>query len=146
MTHHRVSGRLRSIVCGLAVLSVVFGLVAGATSAAAAPRAGGATAPPVSVFPRPGSQAANPPTTISLRGMASGAIGAISVIGDKTGVHQGTWVAHSDGEGASFDPSTAFAPGEHITVHTHLDVLDAGGDTFGFTVERPSSVLATIAD
>jgi hypothetical protein len=98
------------------------------------------------VFPRPGSQSANPQTTISFRGIASGAIGAISVTGDKTGVHQGRWVAHSDGEGASFDPSTAFAPGEHITVHTHLDVLDAGGDTFGFTVERPSSVTATIAD
>jgi hypothetical protein len=68
-------------------------------------------------------------------------LGGISVVGSLSGSHAGVLEADSDGQGASFIPSTAFSPGEAVTVTTSLDVLGAAGGTFQFVVARPAAPL-----
>jgi hypothetical protein len=122
---------------------VAAALVCGALAAMPAGRAhaasGGAT---VDVFPEPGSIAANAGTTIAVRGVTGSQIGAISVTGAQSGAHSGSWIADSDGNGASFVPATRFAPGEHVNVHTALTVRKTGNGDFGFTVSEPAPVGA----
>src|SRR5690348_10783944 len=65
----------------------------------------------VSVFPIPGGRVAAPQTQISFRGVMSGHLGQLIVTGSQTGRHRGRVLADSDGEGASFLPAKAFAPG-----------------------------------
>ncbi len=76
----------------------------------------------VDVYPSPGTQVASPQTQLSFRGVAPGALGAISVSGSVTGAHHGHLVAHSDDHGASFVPDKPFAQGETVTVRTSLPV------------------------
>jgi hypothetical protein len=65
----------------------------------------------------------------------------IRVVGSRSGLHAGGLEADSDGQGASFIPSTAFSPGETVTVTTSLDVRGAAGGTFRFMVARPAARL-----
>ncbi len=98
-------------------------------------------APVVSVFPIPGDRVAAPQTQIAFRGVAPSMLGGIKVVGSRSGLHTGRLDADSDGQGASFIPSTAFSPGETVTVTTSLDVLGAARGTFRFVVARPTGPL-----
>jgi len=115
---------------------------------AIAPQAANALKPPaaVTVSPAPGSSYASARTTISIRGVAAGAIGTMRVDGARSGLHAGTWIAHSDGNGATFSPVRPFLAGERVTVSTGLAVRGANGGTFSFTVARPSAVAAAAAN
>jgi hypothetical protein len=94
------------------------------------------TSPPVSVFPIAGSRLAARQTQISFRGVASSAIGSISVTGSISGPHNGRMVADSDRRGASFYPNRPFTAGEVVTVRTGLNIVRGTGGTFRFTIER----------
>jgi hypothetical protein len=89
---------------------------------------------PVSVFPSPGTKWALPATQIAFRGVSVGSLGPIQVVGSRTGQRAGVLRADSDGEGASFVPTTRFTPGETVTVTTGLDVLGGTGGVFTFTI------------
>jgi hypothetical protein len=105
----------------------------------AAPRASGT----VAVYPTAGSKVASPQTQISLRGVAAGTIGTVSVTGSRSGPHPGTLRADSDGDGASFYPTQPFTPGEQVTVTTSLDVVGGQSGRYSFTVSRPTAFPAT---
>jgi Arylsulfotransferase (ASST) len=100
-----------------------------------------AAAPQVSAFPIPGTQTALPGSQIVLRGVAPTRIGTITVSGSRSGQHSGHIAADSDGEGASFLPDHPFAPGETVTVNTHLNVIGGSDGTFQFTVARPTGLI-----
>jgi hypothetical protein len=68
-------------------------------------------------------------------------LGGIRVVGSRSGLHAGELQADSDGQGANFVPSTAFSPGETVTVTTSLNVLGAAAGTFRFVVARPAAPL-----
>jgi hypothetical protein len=113
--------------------------VGGVTSAVALATSGEGTAAqagPVSAFPAPGTPAAQRGTEISLRGVAPGAVGPITVTGSVSGEHQGGLHPHSDGRGASFVPVGLFRPGERVTVRTALDVRGARDGDFSFRILR----------
>lgn len=93
---------------------------------------------PVTTFPSPGTHWALPQTQLTFRGVAPGAIGPIQVVASSSGTHGGQIAADSDGDGASFLPTTPFRPGETVTVRTHLNVLGAKGGSYTFTVESPA--------
>ncbi len=138
MAAHQFSGKRarRCLVALTLALGVPSALVIPATAAHAA------VTPAITVSPAPGSAYANPHTTISLRGVDAAQIGTIVVTGSATGRHTGAWIAHSDGNGASFTPAQPFAPGEHVTVSTDLGVRGGNGGSLSFTIARPSSVAA----
>ncbi len=94
------------------------------------------------VFPEPGTQTASPTTTISFRHVAPARVGAVAVIGEQSGPHPGTWLAHTDRNGVSFVPAKPFSPGERVTVRTALAVRGAVDGVFGFTVARPGRELS----
>ncbi|HEX5146858.1 MAG TPA: arylsulfotransferase family protein, partial [Conexibacter sp.] len=100
-----------------------------------------ASASVVHVYPSPGTRVASRRTQLSFRGVAPGALGAVSVVGSVTGAHAGRVEAHSDGQGASFVPDAEFAPGETVTVHTALDVEGAAGGTFAIGIATPGPAL-----
>ena len=104
---------------------------------------------PVSVFPVPGSRYNRPETQIAFRGVSPDAIGAVRVVGSRSGIHSGRVEADSDGEGASFMPYHPFAKGETVTVTTGLDVLGANGGRFTFAIAQivpliPNGTLSDI--
>ncbi len=74
----------------------------------------------VTVSPLSGSRAASPQTQISFLGLPPWQIGAISVVGSRSGAHGGRLEAYSQGDGASFVPSVRFSEGERVTVHARL--------------------------
>jgi hypothetical protein len=74
----------------------------------------------VTVSPLAGSRDASPQTQISFLGEPVRDLRAISVVGSKTGVHSGRLVPYSQGDGASFLPSRAFAEGERVSVRARL--------------------------
>jgi hypothetical protein len=127
------SRRTRAAVLGAIVAA------GGATSAVALTSADdGATAQagPVNAFPSPGTRTAQRGTEISLRGVAPGAVGAVTVSGSVSGEHQGTLQPHPDGRGASFVPASPFRPGERVTVRTGLDVRGGSEGDYRFTILR----------
>ena len=67
-------------------------------------------ADPIAVYPFPGSKYTVPGTQIAFRGLPASSIGAISVVGSKSGAHTGRLVGDSDGQGGSFLPTKAFTP------------------------------------
>ncbi len=95
----------------------------------------------VSVFPIPGSKYNPPRTQIAFRGVPAGSLGQIQVVGSRTGAHAGQLAGDSDGDGASFLPSTPFAPGETVTVTTQLPVAGGSGGRFSFTIDHPAAPL-----
>jgi hypothetical protein len=86
----------------------------------------------LSVSPLPGTMVAAPSTQISLLGAPAGEISDISVIGSRTGRHQGTLIAYSQGDGASFVLQRPFAAGERVTVHGTLR-LPGGNRSFQYS-------------
>jgi Arylsulfotransferase (ASST) len=92
----------------------------------------------VSAFPSPGTPTASPVTTITFRGPGAAALTSLEVTGSSSGAHPGHLQAHPDGQGATFVPDSAFAPGETVTVTSTLDVRGANNGSFSFTVATPS--------
>jgi Arylsulfotransferase (ASST) len=116
---------------GVAVTAVAaFVCLAGAAGASAA-------APAVSVYPLPNSTTALPETQITFRGIPASQIGSVQVAGSSTGAHPGTVRGDSDGQGGSFVPNSAFAPGETVTVSTGLNVVGGTNGAFKFVVAVP---------
>jgi hypothetical protein len=126
------SGRRLGLVATIAALAaVLLGLVGTPGSRAAAPG--------VAVFPIPGDKVAAPSTQLAFRGIPATQLGTIVVTGSKSGAHTGTVQADSDGDGASFLPSTPFTPGETVAVTTSLNILGAQNGSYSFTVQTPAS-------
>jgi uncharacterized protein with LGFP repeats len=119
---------------------IVGGTMPTAVAAATATPSGRA---PVQVFPAPGSRTASAGTQISFRGTTDP--GAVSVVGSVTGAHPGRWLVHGDNQGASFLPTTPFAPGETVTVTSGLAVTGSATGTFSYLVARPAPVSAAAA-
>jgi hypothetical protein len=131
------SGRRLGVVAvtvAAALAAVLSGLVGTPGSHAAAPS--------VAVFPIPGDKVATPSTQLAFRGIPATQLGTIGVTGSKSGAHTGTVQADSDGDGASFLPSTAFTPGETVTVTTALNILGAQNGSYSFTVQTPAHPVA----
>jgi arylsulfotransferase ASST len=100
---------------------------------------GKSSPPPVSVFPIPGDMVATPQTQIAFRGVPASQLGTIQVTGSRSGAHTGQIKPDSDGNGASFVPSTPFIAGETVTVKTSLNIRRAAHyGTYHFTVATPS--------
>jgi hypothetical protein len=96
----------------------------------------------LTVSPLPNSYDASPRTQISLLGAPLGALSGLSVSGSHTGSHAGGLRAYSQGDGASFVPSRAFASGETVTVGGKVA---AGSRTrrfaYHFVVARRDTVI-----
>src|SRR5947209_3331382 len=100
----------------------------------------------LSVSPLPGSYAAAPQTQISLLGASPNQISNVKASGSATGNHAGQLEAYSQGDGASFVPSTPFKAGEVVTVTGQVATgqSSAAGGTqapvpfsYQFTVSTP---------
>jgi len=76
----------------------------------------------VTVSPLAGSRDATPQTQISFLGVPAGDIGALSVVGSRTGAHGGRLQPYSQGDGASFLPVRPFLAGERVTVRARVRV------------------------
>ena len=70
----------------------------------------------VTISPLAGSRDASPQTQISFLGVPARDISRVSIVGSATGPHSGHLAAYSQGDGASFLPTRAFAEGERVTV------------------------------
>ena len=99
--------------------------------------------PAVYVFPSPGSHFASPQAQIAFRGIPASQLGTITVTGSSSGVHTGTVMADSDGDGGSFlpDQGDPFAPGETVTVSTSLNIEGSGNGTYQFQVATPAGAI-----
>lgn len=96
------------------------------------------------VSPAPESGTANPHTQISFLGAPANRIGAVAVMGDRTGAHRGRLLAYSQGDGASFVPARPFAPGERVTVRATLGAgAGARRVAYGFRVDTPYPTAGT---
>jgi hypothetical protein len=97
---------------------------------------------PVGAFPGPGLKSASPRTTLSLRGVESGALGDITVTGSRSGEHAYRVRAHPDGQGASLIFAQPFRGSETVRVQTGLNVAGATDGDFEFaTLPRPRAGL-----
>ncbi len=98
----------------------------------------------VAVSPAPGTDTANPHTQISFLGAPRASISSVSVTGSRSGTHAGRLLAYSQGDGASFVPSSAFQAGERVNVRA---LLRAGRGShsvaFGFTIDDPYPTAGT---
>jgi len=74
----------------------------------------------VTVSPAPDSRDASSSTQLSMLGPSAGQISHVSVSGSESGRHDGRLVAYSQGNGASFVPSTPFTQGERVSAHAQL--------------------------
>jgi hypothetical protein len=94
----------------------------------------------LAVSPMPESYDASPRTQISLLGAPSGSISAVSATGSSSGSHSGRLRAYSQGDGASFVPSSPFTPGETVVVR---GALRSGGKThrfaYRFVISHPDT-------
>jgi hypothetical protein len=91
------------------------------------------------VSPAPGSMMANPDTQISVLGIPAAQIRQISVTGARSGTHVGRLRPYSQGDGASFLPSTPFQAGEHVSVQA---VIAGKRVSYGFQVDTPYSTAS----
>ncbi len=149
------AGRIRAALTGVAgVLGacLLLGPLASGAAAAApacapstldvsAALAGGA----VTVSPAPESLDASHATQISFLGVPAAEIADVSVVGSRSGPHAGRLEPYSQGDGASFVPSSPFTQGEVVTVSASL--LRNGGATpfsWHFTVAEVDSVSRSL--
>jgi Arylsulfotransferase (ASST) len=95
----------------------------------------------LAVSPLPDSRDASPRTQISMLGVPAYDIGKVTVTGSRSGRHNGRLEAYSQGDGASFVPSSSFDPGEVVHVRGHVDT-GAGIRRFAyhFTVAYPDPI------
>jgi hypothetical protein len=84
------------------------------------PTGASAAGPSVVVSPLPGTPDANPGTQISFLGAPASHLQNIVVTGSRSGTHAGRLLYYSTHSGGSFVPTTAFTPGEHVTVSATL--------------------------
>jgi Arylsulfotransferase (ASST) len=93
---------------------------------------------PVDVSPAPETGSANPRTQISFLGVPAAQIREVSVSGERSGVHAGGLHAYSQGDGASFAPSSPFDAGEQVHVHAMIGAsASARPVAFSFRVDTP---------
>ncbi|HEY5260482.1 MAG TPA: arylsulfotransferase family protein [Solirubrobacteraceae bacterium] len=104
---------------------------------------------PVDVSPAPETDTANPHTQISFLGLGAADIHEVSVTGQHSGHHSGHLESYSQGDGASFLPSTPFEPGERVTVRAAIATGQPGAIgtplkriSFGFRVDTPYSTAS----
>jgi arylsulfotransferase ASST len=119
--------------------------LAAATALATAGLAGAdarASSARVTISPLSGTPTALAQTQISFLGAPAGALGALLVVGSRSGTHHGRLRAYASASGASFLPSTPFTPGERVTVRATLTSASgtrrALSDTF--TIATPARV------
>ena len=98
---------------GILASVIAIGALAPASAVAAGP-------PAVVVSPLAGTPDANPSTQISFLGAPASRLQDIVVTGSASGVHPGRLLYYSTHTGGSFVPTTAFQPGEHVTVSATL--------------------------
>jgi hypothetical protein len=95
----------------------------------------------VTVSPTPGALDAQPQTQISFLGVPAAEISGVTVIGSRSGIHEGRFEAYSQGDGGSFLPNHPFFPGERVSVTASLA---SGGRVapldFDFGVAVPDSL------
>jgi hypothetical protein len=92
----------------------------------------------VTVSPLSGSRDASPQSQISFLGAPAADINVLSVVGSRTGAHSGRLEAYSQGDGASFLPSSPFQQGERVTVKARLRSgagSEAIVDVFGISTQ-----------
>ncbi len=100
----------------------------------------------VDVSPAPGSGTAGPDTQISFLGADPSQIASVSVLGSRSGGHGGRLGDYSQGDGASFEPSSPFDPGEQVSVHAVIGSGSAARTVhYSFTVDTPYPT-AKVAD
>ncbi len=152
------------IILGVAVLA--WGVLAIALGSASLKLAGGSSARSVSppclpttlshsaalpgttldVSPAPQTGTANPDTQISFKGAPAAQIHAVSVVGERSGAHQGRLRVYSQGDGASFVPSAPFKAGEQVSVSATIGAAGAGKRVaYRFGVDTPYSTAHTPA-
>jgi hypothetical protein len=117
---------------------------AGASFGVRAPAARLAQAPSdIAVSPQPNTPDVSPRTQISFLGAPADALGAITVVGSRTGHHLGSLHSYAAAPGASYVLDRRFASGE--TVRVRVDPKPGGLTaplSFSFTVARPSAFPA----
>ncbi len=98
----------------------------------------------VDVSPEPGTDTANPDTQISFLGTSVTNIQDVSVVGSKSGYHQGHVYGYFQGDGGSFVPDKPLDPGERVVVRAVIGAgrsrtFGKGGKriVFGFRVDTP---------
>jgi Arylsulfotransferase (ASST) len=92
----------------------------------------------VDVSPGPGTVTANPRTQISFLGVPAAQLHVVSVAGAVSGSHAGRLSGYSQGDGASFAPSTPFDAGESVTVRAAIGSGSAARQvTYQFRVDTP---------
>jgi hypothetical protein len=120
---------------------VVLGFVAAGHGMAANSKSTHGRSIAVAVFPIPGSHYNRPATQIVFRGVPRRAIGRVTVVGSRSGVHTGRVEADSDGHGASFMPARPFRVGETVTVKTRLNILGGTRGRFSFTIGNVAPLI-----
>ncbi|HEX4108985.1 MAG TPA: hypothetical protein VHX88_12680, partial [Solirubrobacteraceae bacterium] len=120
----RRSHALRCALGGAAAALALGSADAHAATASCAPGSLNRTAvlpgTPLAVSPLPDSLDASTQTQISMLGAPASAITAVTVSGSRSGTHTGHLEAYSQGDGASFVPSSPFRTGETVTVRGHV--------------------------
>ena len=91
----------------------------------------------VDVSPAPGTDTANPHTQVSFLGAPASEIRDVSVEGQHSGRHAGTLRGYSQGDGASFVPSTPFEAGERVSVRAEIGAGAGRQVAFSFGVDTP---------
>jgi hypothetical protein len=100
----------------------------------------------VAVSPLPDSLDASPNTQISLLGAPVHDIDDVHVSGSSTGSHSGHLRAYTQGDGASFVPSSPFRAGETVTVHGRVRVGSARQSfAYHFVVAHPDAIVYAAA-
>src|SRR5207245_6979195 len=96
----------------------------------------------VIVSPLPGSSAALPGTQISFLDAPARSLRSISVVGSRSGRHQGALRSYVAAAGASFQPNTPFRGGETVTVRATLRQPHERPQAVGtrFTVATPATL------
>ena len=123
MPRSRLTRRARALVPVAAAALVALAVAACGSSGVSGPPAkieladtASAAVNPVTVSPFPGTPDASPTTQISFLGGPGTTVSAVTVVGSHSGSHSGRLERYSTATGESFLPSTAFTPGEKVTV------------------------------
>lgn len=103
--------------------------------------AGGA----VTVSPAPETMDASHRTQISFLGVPATSLLDVEAVGSRSGPHPGRLAAYSQGDGASFVPSTPFSEGETVTVHAALrSAVNTTRFSWRFTIAEVSAVSRSL--
>jgi hypothetical protein len=104
------------------------------------------------VLPFPGTPDASPGTDVDFPAVSQGQLGAVRVVGSRSGRHRGRLSAQPDGRGTAFSPDRQFAEGERVSVTACLRSAAAAAAAgapgkrrveFSFSVARPVNVTGS---